>query len=55
MAEAEHSVLEVAKLQVATLGLGHGAPLVGNARRYIEAVAQRLISKGARASDVLTG
>ena len=44
MAEAKRSVLEVAKLQVDTLALGHGAPLVGNAQRQVEATVRRLAS-----------
>lgn len=42
MTEAKRSVARVKELQVATLGLGHGAPLVGNAQRYLKAVARRV-------------
>ena len=42
MTEAKRSVLKVAQLQVDTLALGHGAPLVGNAQRQVEAIVRRL-------------
>ena len=42
MAEAKRSVLKVAQLRLDTLALGHGAPLVGNAQRQVEAIVRRL-------------
>lgn len=42
MTKAKRSVLTVAELQVDTLALGHGAPLVGNAQRQVKAMVRRL-------------
>ena len=55
MAEAERSVQKVAQLGVATLGLGHGAPLVKNAYDYIEGVARRLTRRREQRLNPSTG
>ena len=47
MAAANRSILKVAELRVKTLGLGHGAPLVGNAERAINKLADKLRRLGA--------
>jgi glyoxylase-like metal-dependent hydrolase (beta-lactamase superfamily II) len=39
--EAKQSIVKVAKLNPTTLGLGHGAPIVGKAQRAMARIARR--------------
>lgn len=55
MAEAERSVHKVARLGVATLGLGHGAPLIKNAHDRIKSVAERLMKRREQELNPFTG
>ena len=42
MLEAKRSIGTVAAMDVHTLGIGHGPPLVGNAAAYLDALVQRV-------------
>lgn len=42
MKQADKSILQVAKMNVSTLGIGHGEPLIGNASQSIQKLATKI-------------
>ena len=52
MAEAKRSIIKAAALKPQTLGVGHGAPLVGNALAPIDKLAKLDVQKTWRKGSI---